>query len=156
VERILRSSKILWRSERLLAEHQLKLATERVQLNAIAALVAVFGLLMLDVAAFFALAPLWGNALAALALAGGNLVLAAALAVRARSLQPGTEIAMVEQVRDMATTDLEEEAALVEAELTALKDEALRFVRNPVDALLPGLLGPLLGAAAKGLRSEKK
>ena len=76
--------------------------------------------------------------------------------MRARSLQPGTEIAMVEQVRDMATTHLEQEAALVEAELTALKDEALRFVCNPVEALLPGLLGPLLGAAAKGQRSEKK
>lgn len=156
MERFLRSSKILWRAERLLAEHQLKQAAERIQLNAAAALVAVFGLLLLDVAAFFALAPLWGNALAALAMAIFNLVLAALLVLRARSLGPGTEIAMVEQVREMAMTDLEEEAALVQAEIVALKDDALRFVRNPMDALLPGLLGPLLGAVVSGLRSDKK
>ena len=40
--------------------------------------------------------------------------------------------------------------AQIDAELQALKKEAMRFVRNPLDTLLPGLVGPLFGAVAKG------
>ena len=107
-------------------------------------------------AIFFALAPFWGNALAALALAVANFVLAMLLLWRARSLRPGTEVAMVEHVRDMAAADLDAEVAQIDAELRALKQDAMRFVRNPVDVLLPGLVGPLLGAVTKGLRSKKE
>jgi len=45
--------------------------------------------------------------------------------------------------------------SLADAEVRALKDDVQRFVRNPVDALLPGMIGPLLSGAAKGLKSRK-
>jgi hypothetical protein len=38
----------------------------------------------------------------------------------------------------------------------SLKDEAHRFLRNPVEALLPAALGPLMGAAVRGLNSRSK
>ena len=57
MEHLMRSLNVLWRSERLLAEYQLKQASQRIQLNALAALVAVFGLVMLSVAMFFAIVP---------------------------------------------------------------------------------------------------
>ena len=156
MERLMRSHRIFWRSERLLAEHQLRLGTQRVQFNALAALLALIGVVMLSIAAFFALVPYWGHALAALTIGGADLVLAAVLVAFARSLQPATEIEMVKEVRNMALYDVEQEIALAEAELVAMKDDVVKFIRNPVDALLPAAIGPLFGAVARGLGSTKK
>jgi hypothetical protein len=156
MEHLMRSFNVLWRSERLLAEYELKQASKRIQLNALAALVAVFGLVMLSVAMFFALAPYWGHALAALAVSGTDLLLAAVLILYARSLHPPTEVEMVREVRNMALKGIEEEIALVESEVVALKDGIQRLLHNPVDMLLPGAIGPLLGAIVKGLGTAKK
>jgi hypothetical protein len=111
---------------------------------------------MLSVAAFFALAPYWGHALAALTIGGADILLAVALIVSARSLGTLPEVEMVREVRDMALGDIESEIALAEAELAALKDGIHRFVRDPVEALLPGAIGPLMGAVVRGLGSGKK
>jgi len=156
MERFMRSLRIFWRSERLLAEHQLRLGTQRVQFNAVAALVAVFGLVMLSIAAFFALVPYWGHALAALTVGGAELVLAAALVAYARSLQPTTAVEMIKEVRNVALSDIEEGIALAEAELVALKDDARGFIRNPIDALVPGAITQLLSGAAKEFKSRKE
>lgn len=50
--------------------------------------------------------------------------------------------------------DLEAEAAMVEAEVVGLRDEVRRFLRNPLDTLLPGGIGPLLRVVTG--RSGKK
>lgn len=155
MERAVRSLKLLWRSERLLAERQLELGASKIQLNALAGLIAVFGLGMFSVALFFALVPPWGEALAALGVGVADLALAAGLVTYARSLQPGTEVGMVEQVRDMALTDLEEEAAAAEAEVVALKDDVHSFLKNPMDALLPSVVGAMVRAVTGGLRSSQ-
>lgn len=154
MERFVRSLRILWKSERLLAEQQLKLATARLQLNGLAGLIAVFGLAMLNAAAFFALTPVWGQAWAALAVGVADLVLAGGLVAYGQSLQPGAEIEIVKEVRDTALADLEAEAAMVEAEVVGLRDEVRRFLRNPLDTLLPGGIGPLLRVVTG--RSGKK
>ena len=59
------------------------------------------------------------------------------------------------EVRDMALGDMEHELSLADAELRALKQEVQHFVRNPVDALLPAVIGPLLSGAAKGIKARK-
>jgi len=156
MEHLMRSLNVFWRSERLLAEYQLKQGTQRIQFNALAALVAVFGLVMLSIAAFFALVPYWGQALAALTVGGADLLLSLVLIVYARSLRPPPEVEMVREVRNMALGDIEEEIALVEEEIIALKDGIHQFMRHPVDMLLPGAIGPLLSAVVKGLGAAKK
>jgi hypothetical protein len=122
MEHLIRSLNVFWRSERMLAEYQLKQSTHRIQLNALAALVVVFGLVMLSIAAFFAIVPYWGHALAALTVSGANLLLAMVLILYARSLRPTPEVEMVREVRNMTVSDIEEEIALVEAEIVAIKD----------------------------------
>lgn len=156
MERLMRSLRILWRSERIIAEQQLRLGTQRVQFNVLAAFIAVFGLVMLSISAFFALVPYWGQALAALGVAVGDFVLAAGMAAYSSRLQAPAEIEMVKEVRDMALNDLEEEMALAEAELVTMKHDVQKFIRNPVDALLPGIIGPILKAVASGLAAKKK
>ena len=156
MERLMRSLRIFWRSERLLAEHQLRLGTQRVQFNALAGLVALFGLVMLSLAVFFALVPYWGQALSALTVGSVDLVLSIVLIAYAGSLKPPAEVEIVKEVRDMALGDVEEELAVAEAEIISLKDEVHRFVRNPIDTLLPVAIGPLIGAVTRGLGAAKK
>lgn len=156
MEHLIRSLRVLWRSERILAEYQLKQGTQRIQLNALAGLVAIFGLVMLSTAAFFALVPYWGNALAALTVSGADFLLAVVLIVYARSLRPTPEVEMVREVRNMALSDIEEEIALVDAELVSLKDGIYKFMSHPVESLIPGAIGPLLNAVVKGIGSAKK
>jgi hypothetical protein len=156
MERFVRSLRVLWRSERVLTEHQFELKAQQLQLVALAALIAVFGLVMIGVASFFALAPYWGNALAALAVGGIDLVLAAGLVAYATSRRPSAEIEMVKEVRDMALSDVQAEVAEVDAELVAMKEDVRRLVRNPIDVLLPAGMAPLMGAVVRGLRTAKK
>ena len=155
MERFIHSLKVFWRAERLLKTNELQLNIKKVQLSAGAALVGLFGLVMLTMAIFFTLVPYWGQAGAALAIAGIDLVLAVLLIAWAGSLKRPAEADMVQEVRDMALSDMEHELALADAELKSLKQEVQRFVRNPVDALLPGVIGPLLSGAAKGLKTKK-
>jgi len=155
MERFVHSLKVFWRAERLLRVNELRLNIQKVQLTAIAGLVGLFGLLMLTLAIFFALVPVLGQTWAALVIAAIDLTLAAIFIAWAGSLKPAAEAEMVREVRDMALGDMEHELSLADAEVRALKQEVLRFVKNPVDALLPGIIGPLLSGAAKGLKSRK-
>jgi len=156
MERLIRSIKLLWRSERILAEQEFRLGAKRIQFNALAALVGVFGLVMLSVAVFYALVPYWGEALAALTVGGADLALAAVLFLLARSLKPPASLEMVREMREMAMSDIGEEVALAEAELVGLRDDFHQLLRNPLDTLLSGAIGPVMGAVVRGLGSAKK
>lgn len=156
MERFTHSTKVLWRSERLLLGNELRQGTQKFQFNALAGLVAVFGLVMLGVAFFFALVPYMGHALAALTVGGVDFLLAAILIGYSRSLKPSAEIEMIREMRNMALNDIEDEVAQTEAELVALKDGVQRFVRNPLEVLVPGAMGPLVNAVARGVASRRK
>jgi hypothetical protein len=55
----------------------------------------------------------------------------------------------------MAVSDIKEAVVQIDAELEVLKEDARRFLRNPVDALLPAGIGSLISALARGLGSGK-
>ena len=76
MERFTHSLKILWRTERLLTERQLQLASQRMQFNALAALAALFGLGMVSIGAYFALVPSLGQSGAAFAVGCADFALA--------------------------------------------------------------------------------
>ena len=156
MERFVYSLRVLWRTDRLLTQNEMRLLSQKLQFNALAGLVALFGLVMLSLAVFFALVPHWGHSLAAVAVGGADVVLAGLLVSYAGSIKPAPEVEMIKEMRDAALNDLKEEVAQADAELVALKDEAHRFLRNPVEALLPAALGPLMGAAVRGLNSRSK
>jgi hypothetical protein len=156
MEHLVRSLNVLWRSERLLAEYQLKQSSQKIQLNALAGLVGLFGLVMLSLAIFFALVPYWGHALSALAISSIDLLLAVVLILFARSRKPTAEVNMVTEVRDMAMSDIEEEFTLMQEEVVALKEGIHRFMQHPVDNLLPGAIGPLMSAVIRGLGASRK
>lgn len=156
MEHLVRSLKLAWRAERLLRQNEFRLGTQKLQFNALAGLVAIFGLVMLSLAVFFALVPYWGQALAALTAGGIDLVLAMVLVIYAGSLKPNAEIEMVKEVRNMALSDIKEEIALAETEFVAPKDDVHKFIRNPLDTLLPAAIAPLLSAVISGFGAAKK
>ncbi|MGD8235057.1 MAG: phage holin family protein [Chromatiales bacterium] len=156
MERFVHSLRILWRTDRLLTQNEIRLLSKKLQLNALAGLVALFGLAMLSLAMFFALVPYWGESLAALAVGGADILLAALLIGYARSIKPAPEVEMIREMREVALNDLKDEVALADAELMALKDEVRSFLRNPVESILPAAIGPLLVAITRALKSRSK
>jgi hypothetical protein len=156
MEHLARSLKMVWRSERLLLKNDFRLTLQKIQLSALAGLVGILGLVMVNLAVFFALTPHMGQSLAALCVGGIDLVLAFLLIVRAGSLKPAPEIEMVKEMRAMAFADVEEELSLAEAEVIALKNEVHEFVRNPLDTLVPGAIVGLLEAVVRSVAARKK
>jgi hypothetical protein len=160
MEVFVRHLKVLWTSERMLGEIKLKIITHKVILGAVAALAGLFGLGMLNLAAFFGLEPRIGAASAALFIALANLVVAGIFLFTAKNLAPGPEVKLIEDVRDMALADIETEARAAQNEILAVRDEILavrstvsNLVKNPTESLLPKLLLPLIPAATQLIKN---
>lgn len=156
MDHFISSFKVFWRAERLIRQNELRLAIKKTMINAFAGLVGVFGLVMLSLSAFFALEAYMGKTLAALTVGGIDIIFAVALLAFSGSLKPSSEATMVTDMRDMAMGDMEIEVGKVESELKTLRKEVRRFVHNPIEALLPVTIAPLLTAISKGLRSSVK
>jgi hypothetical protein len=156
MEHLARSLKVVWRSERLLIANEFRLTMQKMQLSALAGLVGILGLVMINLAGFFALVPDMGQSLAALCVGAVDLVLAILLIFRSGSLKPAPEVELIKEVRAMAFDDVEEELSLAEAEVKALKHEVQAFVRNPLDRLLPAAIEPLLEAVFRGMAARRK
>ena len=159
MDMLVRNLRILWRTEALLAEHKKNLIFRQMGLLAVAALIAVFGLAMLDLAAFFALRAYMSDAMAALCVGVANAIIAALMIAYAQNIKEGPEMRPAREVRDMAIEDLNAEAARFQAELVSLRADFRSmqqsfhaFVKNPMDAISPGALLPLITTALKALR----
>ena len=156
MKRIARSLHNLWRAESLLGTIRLAGLMKKAGLVGFAVLVAVFGVAMLDVAAYFALVPRWGQSGAALAVGLGNFVVALALLAIAQSVKPGAETDMLIEVRDMALADLEAEVAAMEDVVTRARKDLHEIVRHPFSSLAPGVLLPVLRSVVGSLRSARE
>ena len=110
MERIVQYLKVFWRSERLIRQNELGLLTRKILINGMAGLIAIFGLVMVSLAAFFVLAQNWGQPLAALAIGCVDLLLSVILIMYAGSLKPATEVQMIKEMRDIALTNISDEA----------------------------------------------
>lgn len=146
-----RHLRVLLRVESVVAQMQLRAVVRRSVLYAIAALIAAFGLGMLNVAAFFGLEPRWGPMWAALAVALGDFVLAILLVGIALTARPGPEMGSALELRQAAFDG-------IEAELGSLQGRfgwVSRLARDPLDMALPTILVPLITAIVRGLHKNK-
>ena len=154
MQRITHSLKQLWHAERILRKQEMRAAMQKTLLLLFAALVLLMGLVMLELAAFFALIPRLGRPWAAVAVTGINVVIALVLMLRARTLKPPAETELVQEARDMAMDDLEDEASRLADDIASLRRDFERFVHHPADALLPAI-GPLVAAISRGVTAVK-
>jgi hypothetical protein len=151
VQRVFRHLRILWRVESTIAEARLRVTMRRSVLYALAGLIAVFGLGMLNVAAFFALAPYWGPTWAAFAAALGDFLLAVVMVAIALAARPASDLNTAVDLRQAAIDGLEAEFSALQEPLAWLT----RAARNPIDTALPAIIVPLVTAIIRGLRKNK-
>jgi hypothetical protein len=163
MENLVRHLRILWRADSIIADIYFRLLVTRSGLMSFAGLIAVFGLLMLNVAGYLALEQVWGRVWAAVAMSLSDFIVSLLLIVIAARSKPGRELDLALEVRGIALRGLEDEAAAVQAELVALRDEfrdakanLARFVKHPLDTALPALIGPLGSIVLKSLKKQPK
>jgi hypothetical protein len=151
VQIVFRHLRVLWRAERIIAETRLRVLMRRSLLFAFAGLIAVFGLAMLNVAAYFFLRGLWGPIWAALAAAFGDLVIAVIVVAIALAIRPGPELPAAIELRDVSMQGLEEELGPLQDRFAWLS----RAARDPFETVLPAILIPLITSIMRGLRKGK-
>lgn len=163
MSRVTRNLQLLLRSERVLAEMQFRLVSRKLALLSVAGMLSLLALAMLNVSGYFALEPSLGAANAALIVGLCDAVLASLLAGVAMLLATGPEEDMVREVRDMAVEELGTELEAVQGKLMEVREgvETVRanvasFVQNPLDALLPHLIGPAVTAVTSLAKTRKK
>jgi len=153
MNRISRNISIALRAERLIARRHMAVLRNQTGLLAAAGLVAGIGLIMVNVAAYFALSVSLSPQLAALIVAIANFLLAVVLAVSANRMSADADVQGATEVRDMAIEDLETEFTLAVTEVKEVATDIRQMVKNPLGAVLPGLVGPVAEAL---LKSGKK
>lgn len=161
LDTVIRDARVLWRAESIVADIKLRSLVARSGILAGAGLVGIFGLMMLNVAAFFAAEPAWGAPLAATIVGCADFVLSGLLFFIASRTRPGRELDMAMELRQSALDSLEADARSLQAELGRVGDEikaarlaAVNVIKHPLDSALPALVVPLATALLKYLRKS--
>ncbi len=140
---IIKNLRVLWRTDRIIAEIRMHHLLTGMGLRALAALIAAFGLLMLELAAYFALVQIWSAILAATILGGVNFVIAAVLFMAAMRTPASRELDFASEVHGSAIDALQ-------ADVRGLRLQAASLIHHPLNGILP-LLTPLLATIIHSL-----
>lgn len=143
-ENIVRNLRLLWRADKIIAEIRLHHMLVGFGLFAFAALIAAFGLLMFELAAYFALVGVVSAITAAAILGAVNLGISLVLILVATRRAHGQELGLANEIHDTAIEALQLEAKAVQAEVDHL-------FHHPLQGVLP-MIVPLITAAISHLR----
>jgi hypothetical protein len=154
MDRFINNLRVLWRAERAIADIRLRHALTRSSLNVAAAVLALIGLLMLEVAAFFALREVWSTIASALALGAVNFVIAGILLLIASRSKPGRELELANEIEASAIEALQNDARMLQQEFGFIG----RSFKHPFESALPLIvpLATMLINALKKPTSEAK
>ncbi len=159
---LMRDLQVLWKADSLIGRIWLNVLARRLALSVFAALIAVFGLGMANIAGFYGLQPAYGFVWSAAIVAVIDFVLAALVVWLASRAQPGTELELALEVRKMAMASLLSDTADVRLAVDSIRqdiqqtrDSIAGFVQNPLNAAAERLLVPAALSLLKGLRSKK-
>jgi len=163
MDNLIRDMQVLRKADSLIARIWLNVLARRLALMVFAALIAVFGLGMANLAGFYALQPLLGPIWAAVTVAAVDFALAVVVLVVAANAKPDPAIDLALEMRKTAVEALQADArelrTTVEslgAQLRDIKSSVASFVHNPLDAAAQGVLIPAALAILKGLRAKKE
>ncbi|OAF01185.1 hypothetical protein AYJ54_29305 [Bradyrhizobium centrolobii] len=143
-ENVVKHLRLLWRTDRIIADIRLRHLLIGLGLRAFAALIATFGLLMLELSAYFGLVQIWSAIAAAAILGAINFVIAAVLFVVARRPPSGREIELANEIHGASIGALQLEARALQAQVTGA-------VHHPLSGIVP-LLMPLIAVIVKSLK----
>jgi membrane protein implicated in regulation of membrane protease activity len=147
-ENIVNNLRTLWRTDRIIAEIRLRHMLVGLGLRAFAALIAGFGLLMLELVAYFVLVQIVTAISAAAILSGVNFALAVTLFVVAGRPPSGRELELANEIHGTAVDSLQREARALQSQFTGM-------VHHPLNSALPLLLVPLITVIVKSIRKSR-
>ncbi len=147
-ENVVKSLRVLWRTDRIIADIRIRHLLVGLGLRAFAALIAAFGLLMLELSAYFALVQIWSAISAAAILGAVNFLIAAVLLAIASRPPAGRELELATEIHGSAVDALQLEAR-------ALQSQVSGMVHHPLNGVLPLLLVPLITIIVKSLKKPK-
>ena len=144
-ENIVKNLRVLWRTDRIIADIRMRHLLVGLGLRAFAALIAAFGLLMLELSAYFALVQIWSAIVAAAILGAANFAIAAMLFALAGRQPAGRELELATEIHGSSIDALQLEAR-------ALQSQVSGMIHNPLNGILPMLLVPLITIIVKSLK----
>jgi len=147
-ENVVKHLRVLWRTDRIIADIRLRHLLTGLGLRAFAALIAAFGLLMLELSAYFALVQIWSAITAAAALSSINFVIAGILFVIAGRSPSGRDIELANEIHGASIEALQLEARTLQAQVSGA-------VHHPLSTVVPVLV-PLIAIIVKSLRKTSK
>jgi hypothetical protein len=148
-ENVVKHLRALWRTDRIIAEIRMRHMLVGLGLRAFAALIAAFGLLMLELSAYFALVQIWSAISAAAILGAANFVIAAVLFVVGGRPPSGRELELATEIHGSAVEALQNEARALQSQFTGM-------VHHPLNSVLPLVLVPLITVIVKSLRKSRE
>ena len=147
-ENVVKNLRTLWRTDRIIADIRMKHMLVGLGLRAFAALIATFGLLMLELAAYFALVQIWSAISAAIILGIVNFAIAAVLFLVAARPAAGRELELANEIHGSAVDALQTEARAMQLQFTGM-------VHHPLNSVLPMLLVPLITIIVRSLKKSR-
>ena len=147
-ENIIKHLRALWRTDRIIAEIRMRNMLIGLGLRAFAALIAAFGLLMLELSAYFALVQIWSAISAAAILGVANFVIAAILFVVGGRPPSSRELELATEIHGASVEALQNEARALQSEFTGM-------VQHPLNSALPMVLLPLITIIIKSLKRSR-
>ena len=144
-ENVVKNLRVLWRTDRIIADIRMRHMLVGLGLRAFAALIAAFGLLMLELAAYFALIQVWSAISAAAILGAFNFLIAAILFFIAARPPAGRELELANEIHGSSVDALQLEARALQAELSGA-------IHHPLSGILPLLIVPLITIIIKSLK----
>jgi len=163
IDHLLRDLQVLHKADFLIGRIWLNVLVRRLGLFAFAALIAVFGLGMANVAGFYAFQVSLGAVWAAALVAAADLLIAAIIFVIGSNSRPGPEIDVAFEVRKMAVEAIQADARDlkltiegISQEVKGVKANITQLVQNPLDVAAQKLLIPAALSIIRGMRSKKE
>lgn len=144
-ENVVKHLRVLWRTDRIIADIRLRQILTSMGLRAFAALIAAFGLLMLELAAYFALIQIWSAISAAAILGALNFAIAAILFAIAARPPSGRDLDLANEIHASSVEALQLEAR-------ALQSQVSGVIHHPLNGVLPLLIVPLITIILKSLK----
>jgi hypothetical protein len=136
-ENVVKNLRVLWRTDRIIADIRMRHLLVSLGLRAFAALIAAFGLLMLELSAYFALVQIWSATSAAAILGALNFGIAAILFAIAARPPTGRELELANENHGSSIDALQLEARALQSQLSGM-------IHHPLNRILPPLIVPLI------------
>lgn len=144
-ENIVKNLRVLWRTDRIIADIRMRHLLVGLGLRAFAALIAAFGLLMLELSAYFGLVQIWSAVSAAAILGVLNFAISAILFAIAAKPPSGRELDLATEIHASSVDALQFEARALQSQLSGM-------IHHPLNGVLPLLLVPLITIITKSLK----